>query len=130
MKKPILNLITAAAALTFMSTSLQTQANEGDMFVGVMANHAIYESENADDVGLSAVTLRFNYEFLDNHMVETRLSTSFSDHTVNDTEFSLKSLYGAYYSYNYEVTKKLAVYGLAGFSSIEVKTARFDVANT
>ncbi|TRX57158.1 porin family protein [Thalassomonas sp. M1454] len=128
MKKSILNLVTASAALTLMASSLQIQAKEGDMFAGVMINHGMYENDGADELALSAFTLRYNYEFLDNQMFETRFSQSFADHTSNEVDYKLNSLFGVYYSYNYELTKSIAVYGLVGLSQIEVQKTVYDIA--
>ena len=120
MNKNILKAGSLAILLAGGLVSTQGQAKTDDVMLGFMINHSVFNSDSLEELSMSAYTLRFNYEIMDNHSIEHRFVQGFTSETVSGVEYDLDKVFGMYYKFDYDFTKSISMYGLAGFSNVSV----------
>ncbi|WP_068546682.1 porin family protein [Thalassotalea crassostreae] len=118
-------LMPIAALLSFSSTALANdeygtfQPNQA-YYMGAEFGLAVHNEESFENLSPSAMVARLGYNHSSSLSFELRYGGSLQEDDLTYFERELDSLMGIYAVYSFELNKKWNVYGLAGYSDIEV----------
>ena len=95
---------------------------EGDTWLGAHVGLSTIEVDDVDDIEHSYGLLRLGVYMTPSLTLEVRYGQGFDDDTVSGVEYTIERIAGIYAAYHFEIGSGSSIYGLFGYSEVDVRT--------
>lgn len=107
--------------LLLLLTSNAYAYETGDTYVGVQFGQAEVEIDGIDDIEPTYGLVRLGIYLTPALALDLRYGDGIDDDTLMDVEFSIDRIAGLYALYHLELGSSVSVYGLLGYSEVDLK---------
>lgn len=99
-----------------------TYADEpGDTYIGVQFGQSTLEVETLDDIETTYGLVRLGIYVTESFAVDLRYGNGLEDDTLSGVDYSIDRIAGLYAVYHFELSSETSIYGLVGYTEIDLK---------
>ena len=109
-------------ALLFTSSAVAYE--QGDTFLGAQFGLSTIDLDNTDDIEHRYGLLRLGVYTTPSLTLELRYGGSLKDDSVSGVDYRIDRIAGVYAAYHFEISSEVSLYGLLGYSEIDMKASR------
>lgn len=100
----------------------QAHANEqGDSYIGAQVGLSSFDIDGVDDIEIPYYLVRLGIFATRSLALEVRYGNDIEEDTISGVDYAIDRIAGAYATYHFELNASTSVYGLLGYSEIDLK---------
>jgi len=114
-----LKKITLALVILFATHSYAEAP--GNSYIGAQFGQSTLEVETLDDIETTYGLVRLGIYVTESLAAESRYGYGLEDDTLSGVDYSIDRIAGLYAVYHFKLSSKTSIYGLIGYTEIDIK---------